>query len=288
MTRTGSAPVLLVVGAVVSVQFGAAFAAILIGIVGVAGSVALRLGLAFLVLVLVARPRLRGHPPAAWRDVVLFGLALAAMNTAFYASLARLPLAVAVTIEFVGPMALAAALSRRWQDGLAVLAAASGVVLIARVATTGWADLDLLGLGLALTAGAAWAAYILLSGRVGAHFPGLDGLALAMAVAALVTVPAGIAVAGTSLAAPKVLAWGLGVALLSSAIPYSLELLALRALPAGVFGVLLSIEPAAAALAGFLILGELLGVDQLAGMALVVAASVAITRRPSHQVSSPG
>jgi inner membrane transporter RhtA len=263
-----------VLAAVVSVQFGGALAATLVPEIGAAGSVTLRLLFAALVLGAVARPRLRGHSRSAWLTVVLFGLALGLMNLSFYASLARLPIGVAVTIEFLGPLTLATVLSRRLVDVLAVVAAGAGVTLISQALTVPLADLDWVGLGLAATAGACWAAYIILSRRTGAAFASLDGLALAMVVALVAVAPFGL---GTvPLWSGEVVAKGLGIALLSSVLPYSLELLALRRLSPRVFGILLSLEPAAAALAGWLVLGQSLTGHQLAGMALVVAASAVV------------
>jgi len=267
------APV-LVLFAVVSVQFGGALAATLVPTIGAAGSVTLRLLIGTVILLAVARPSLRRHDRRAWATVVLFGLALGGMNWAFYASLGRLPIGVAVTVEFLGPLTLTAALSRRPKDVAAVLAAAAGVVLISEALTTDLADLDLLGLGLALAAGAGWAAYIVLSARTGAAFSQLDGLALAMVVATVVVLPFGATSAGEWTG--QVLLKGLGIAVLSSVLPYSLELLALRRLSAKVFGIMLSLEPAVAALAGLLILHQRLGVWQLLGMALVVCASALV------------
>ncbi|MGI8946515.1 MAG: EamA family transporter [Ornithinimicrobium sp.] len=287
MTRSDSAtrvrvhPVVLVLAAVLSVQFGGALAATLLPLIGVVGSVTVRLVLAALVLGVLVRPRLRGRARGDWLLVGSFAVTLTAMNLAFYASLVRLPIGVAVTIEFLGPLTLAAVTSRRGRDLAAVGAALCGVVLISEVATTPWGQVDLLGLVLAATAGACWAGYILLSRGTGSRFEGLDGIAICMAIGALLLLPWGIWSAGSALLDPEVLARGLGIALLSSAIPYSLELLALRHLAAGVFGVLLSLEPAAAALAGLLVLGQTLGVVQLSGMALVVMASILVLGRPA-------
>lgn len=274
-------PTVLVLASILSVQFGGALAVTLIPLVGVFGSVLLRLVLGVAVLLVVARPRLSGHPGAHWRTAVGFGLALAVMNTAFYGSLTRLPIGVAVTVEFLGPLVLAASLSRRPRDALAVLAAAAGVCLIAQVFQVRLAELDLLGVGLALLAGGAWAGYILLSGRTGAAFPGLDGLTVAMLVASVAVVPAGLLDAGSRLATSEALVRGAGVALLSSVLPYSLELLALRRMDPRVFGILLSLEPAVAALAGLLVLGQTLTPIQLVGMSFVVAASVTTVRPES-------
>ena len=265
---------LLVLGGIVSVQFGGALAATLIPHVGVGGSVLMRLGFATVILLMLVRPHVRGHGAAAWRTVIGFGVALGLMNWSFYGALSRLHIGVAVTVEFIGPLVLAAALSRRLLDGVAVLAAAFGVVLISRMTEVPLGSLDWLGLGLALTAGACWAAYVVLSGRTGARFDGLDGLAIAMCVATAVVVPVGaFTVRGWS--APD-LARGLGIAVLSSVLPYSLELMALRRLSARVFGVLLSLEPAVAALAGFVVLRQHLGLRQLSGIALVVGASTLV------------
>lgn len=262
---------LLVLGGIVSVQFGGALAATLVPEIGAGGSVLLRVAFAALLLLLFVRPRLRGHSRGAWLTVAAFGVALGLMNWAFYGSLAHLPLGVAVTVEFLGPLLLTTVLSRRVLDFAAVLAAALGVLLISRALTVAWSELSWTGLLLAATAGACWAAYILLSARTGAAFAGLDGLALALAVSVVVVLPAGLSTVG-SWTGEHVLK-GLGLAVLSSLLPYSLELLALRRLNPSVFGILLSLEPGVAALAGLVILGQVLEPLQLVGLALVVLAS---------------
>lgn len=269
-------PAVLVLLAVVSVQFGGALAATLLPLVGVPGSVLMRLLFASAILLAWVRPRIRGRSRADWTTVGLFAVALTTMNLSFYASLERLPIGVAVTIEFLGPLALAAATSRQGRDVFAVAAALVGVLLISQALTTPWAEMDLLGIGLAATAGACWAAYIVLSRRTGARFEGLDGIALCLAIGGLLLLPWGVLSASTSLLDGEALTRGLGIALLSSAIPYSLELIALRRLSAGTFGVLLSLEPAFAALAGLLVLGQVLDGPQILGMGLVVVASVAV------------
>ena len=257
-------------------QLGGAVAVTLLDDVGVLGSVTVRLVLAAMLLLALARPSLRGRDRWDWATVAGFGVVLAGMNSAFYGSLDRLPIGVAVTVEFTGPLVLAAVTSRRARDLLAVLAALAGVVLICEVLTVPWASLDLVGIGLAATAGACWAAYILLSGRAGSRFERLDGIALSMAVGALVVAPVGVLTAGADMLDTHVLLLGLGVAVLSSALPYSFELVALRTLAAGVFGVLLSLEPAAAALAGLVVLGQELDAVQLVGMACVVVAGALV------------
>jgi inner membrane transporter RhtA len=280
-TGTGAAdtaapfrPVALVVAAVVSVQFGGALAATLVREVGAGGSVLLRLLFATAILGAIARPRLRRLSRRATLVVVGFGLSLGLMNLAFYASLGRLPIGVAVTIEFLGPLTLATVLSRRWRDVGAVLAAALGVVLISEVLQTSWGDLEWAGLGLAALAGACWAAYIIASRHAGREFEQLEGLALAMAVALLVALPFGVGSVGSW--SGETLLKGLGIAVLSSVLPYSFELAALRRLSPRVFGVLLSLEPAAAAVAGLLLLGQRLALVQVVGMALVIAASALV------------
>lgn len=271
--RTFPAPV-LVLAAIVSVQFGGALAATLVPEIGAGGSVVLRLLFATVILVALVRPRLRGHDRRAWATVTAFGIALGLMNYTFYASLAYLPIGVAVTVEFIGPLTLAAALSRRIADALSVLLAGVGILLISEALTLPPDELPWRGLALAATAGACWAAYIILSGRTGALFDRLEGLAIAMIVATSITLPFGIQSIGAW--TPEVLAKGLGIALMSSVIPYSLELLALRRMTAQVFGIMLSLEPAVAAFAGLVILGQVLTAIQLLGMSLVVVASAVV------------
>lgn len=265
---------LLVLGAIVSVQFGGALAATLVPEIGAAGSVVLRLLFATVILVAMVRPRWRGHSRAAWTTVVSFGVALGLMNFAFYAALAYLPIGVAVTVEFIGPLTLAAALSKRVADALSVALAAVGIVLISEALTMPLGELPWRGLLLAGAAGVCWAAYIIFAGRTGAAFDRLEGLAIAMVVATAITLPFGISTIGSW--TPEVLAKGLGIALLSSVLPYSLELLALRRMTAQVFGIMLSLEPAVAAIAGLAILGQRLTVVQLLGMSLVVVASAIV------------
>lgn len=280
MSRVDAVPApLLVLAGVVSVQFGGALAATLVPQIGAAGSVVLRLLLATALLLVIARPRWRGHSRRDWVTVICFGVALGLMNFAFYASLGHLPIGVAVTIEFIGPLALAAVLSRRPRDLLAVAAAAIGVLLISQALSLPLDELEGTGIVLALAAGACWAGYIIFSGRTGAAFPQLEGLAMAMVVATVVVLPFGIwdvSVHGTGAWDGTVLLKGLGIAVLSSVLPYSLELVALRRLAPAVFGILLSLEPAVAALAGLLVLGQRLSPVQLGGMALVVLASVLV------------
>ncbi len=274
---TGSIPppglVLLAIG---SYQLGAAIAKGLFATLGPGGAVFLRVGFAAVVLLVLGRPRLRGHERSAYGAAVLFGLALAGMNFAFFAALDRIPLGTAVTVEFIGPLGVAVVGSRRRLGLLWVLLAAAG---LAALAPWGGSGLDPVGVGLALLAGCFWAGYILLGVRVGRVFERGTGLALAMAVAAVVLVPAGIIGGGGDLLRPSLLVAGLGVALLSSVVPYSLELEALRRMPASVFAILLSSDPAIAALVGFLALGETLGLRAVGAIALVTVAAVGSARR---------
>jgi inner membrane transporter RhtA len=270
-------PVVFVLGAATSIQFGAALAATIFDDIGPAGTSLLRIGIAAVILVTLLRPDPRRHDRRDLRLVVLFGLALGVMNLSFYEALHRIPLGVAVTIEFAGPVAVAVALSRRPLDLVWVVLAVAGIVLLADPFGAG--GIDPAGLAFVLVAAAAWAAYILLAQRASARFEGLAGLALASAVAALVPLVPGVLEAGADLLSPGVLALGAIVAVLSSVIPYSLETEALRRIPARVFGVLMSLEPAVAALAGFLVLGQRLGARELVAIALVIAASIGVTRR---------
>jgi inner membrane transporter RhtA len=260
----------LVMGAVASVQIGAAVATTLFDELGPAGTVLLRTGFAAVALFVLWRPRLRGQSRGALRDALMFGLALAGMNLSFYAALDRIPLGIAVTLEFTGPFAVAVATSRRARDLMWVALAAGGIVLLSPGIHGG---LDTTGALFALLAGAFWASYIVLAARVGRAFSGGQGLTLAMIVATVVLLPGGIVAGGAELGDPGLLAAGVAVALLSSAIPYSLELEALRRLPKGTFGVLMSLEPAVAAVVGLVALGQDLSVAEVVAIGLVVAAS---------------
>ena len=269
-------PTLLVLASIASVQFGAAFAKTLFDELGAGGTVFVRTLVAAIVLVLIWRPRLTGHERRDLGLALVFGLVLAAMNFCFYSSIERIPLGIAVTFEFVGPLGVAVFGSRRPLDLLWVVLAAAGILLLSDLGSGG--GLDRLGVALALLAGVLWAAYILLSARMGRAFPGGAGLAIAMVVATVPLAPVGIADGGSQLLVPEVLLAGVAVGLLGSAIPYALELEALRTMPVGVFGVLMSLEPAVAALAGFVVLDEGLVTRELVAIALVVAASAGAAR----------
>jgi inner membrane transporter RhtA len=266
VSRERSVAVGLVLAAAGSLQVGAAFAVTLFDDLGPAGAAFLRLAFAAVVLWAIWRPRLDGD----LRLAAAFGVALGLMNWSIYESIDRIPLGVAVTIEFAGPLLVAVIGSRRPLDGFWIALAAAGIVLLA---DPGGGSIDALGVLFALTAAACWMAYIYLSQRTGQAFPGGSGLALAMAVGALVVLPAGVIEGGSALVEPDLLASAFVVALASSVLPYSLELEALRRLPAAVFGVLMSLEPAVAALAGFVVLGQDLGARELLAIGMVVVAS---------------
>ena len=266
-------PTVLVTFSIVSVQLGAAIAKTLFDSLGPGGTVFMRITFAALVLVLLVRPKLRGYDRAGYLVAGLFGLALSAMNLSIYLAIDRIPLGVAVTLEFVGPLGLAVAGSRRVLDLLWVVLAAAGILLLAPLGLFGGMDLDPVGAAFALLAGCLWASYILLSARTGSAFPGGTGLVIALCVGTVILCPFGIADAGYALLDPKLLVAGFGVAMLSSAIPFSLELEALRKIPARVFGVLMSLEPAVAALAGLVVLGERLGMRAVAAVFFVTVAA---------------
>ena len=259
---------------ILSVQLGAAFAKALFGEISPTGMVWLRLVTSALVLGLVARPVWRGRARGDWAVVVGFGVTLGVMNWSIYQAFARIPLGVAVTIEFVGPLAIAVLGSRRPRDLVWVALAGAGVLLLGLQP----GDVTLAGAGFALLAGAMWAAYILLSASTGARWPGLDGLAVASVVATVLLAPVAVGSSGEALLDPRILAIGAMVGLLSSVVPYSLEMMALRRLRPAVFSILMSLEPAVAALVAIVVLGEYLTPAQWVAMACVVVASVGATR----------
>jgi inner membrane transporter RhtA len=278
-------PELLLLGSIGSVQFGAAIASRLFPTAGPGGTVLLRLGLSALALTAAVRPSLRGRTRADLAAVTAYGLVLGTMNWSFYEALARLPLGVAVTIEFVGPLGLAVLGSRRRLDLLWALLAAGGVGLL--VLRDDRHGVTAYGVLLVLVAAACWAGYILLSQRVGRTFGSLDGLAIALCVGTVVVLPAGLVQGGSTLLRPGVLGTGAAVALLSSLLPYSLELVALRRLRAATFGLLMSLEPAVAALAGVLVLGQPVTGVLAVAVAMVVVASAGTTLTQSGPQTGP-
>ena len=287
-SRLGTTPaVLLVIAGLACQEVGASLAVLLFPTVGPLGMVMLRLVFSAVVLLIIARPRLRGHARSAWLSVLWFGVVLAGMNGLFYLALERLPLGVTVTIEVLGPLVLSIVASRRASAWLWALLALAGVIALGG---GGWDDLDPLGVLFALGAAASWAFYILASARVGRAFPRLDGLALAMTAGALLSLPFGITDAGTALLRLDILALGAAVAVLSSTIPYAFELIALRRLPAAAFAILMSLAPATASLAGFIFLGQTLSWLEMVGIALVIAASIGAVRtsaRAAREASEP-
>jgi inner membrane transporter RhtA len=264
----------LVIGGIVSVQFGAAIAKELFPVVPPTAMVWLRLVTSAVIFLLVARPRVRGRTRRDWLVAFGFGVSLMTMNWAIYQSFARIPLGIAVTIEFLGPLAVAVIGSRRLSHLIWVVLAAAGVALFGlSPASLTWA-----GVGFALLSGLGWACYILLSAQTGRYWSGISGLAVASLVGAIFLAAPAVVEAGATLLEPRVLLLGLAVGLLSSVVPYSLELTALRRITPRIFGILMSLEPAAAALAAILLLGEFLKPLQWLAMACVVIASVGATR----------
>jgi inner membrane transporter RhtA len=266
-----------VLAGILSVQLGASFAKDVFDEVSPTGIVWLRMATAALVVGLVARPALRGRSRGDWYVALAFGLNLGFMNWAFYQAISRIPIGIAVTIEFMGPLTLAVAFSRRARDLVWVLLAGAGVVLLGVQP----GDVNLPGVVFSLLAAASWAAYILLSKRTGTRWPGLDGLAVAGIVAAALLAPFALVGSGSDLLDPRIIALGAAVGLLSSVVPYSFEMIALRTIKPRVFSILMSLEPAAAALAAMLVLGEFLTAWQWVALACVVVASVGATRSGS-------
>lgn len=277
----------MVLGSCSSLQVGAACAARLFPYIGSLSATFLRLLVAAVVLLVAARPRAHRWQRGQWGAVALFGLSLAAMNGGFYESIARIPLGTAVTIEFLGPLTLAAVLSRRLRDLVWVVLAAIGVATLGLAHQSAGHHLDALGVAFALVAGVFWALYILAARRVGGLVPGQGGLAVAVGIGALVLLPVGIAGAVRTVGNPHLLLLAAGTGLLASVIPYSLELSALRRLPAHVFGVLLSLEPAIAATAGWLLLGQEQGPWEWVAVAVVVAASAGSTLSAQPRTAEP-
>lgn len=272
----------LVVASIWSVQSGAAIAKDLFDLVPPTAMVWMRLATSAIIFALVVRPRLRGRTRADWQVALAFGVALATMNWAIYQSFARIPLGVAVTIEFLGPLTVAVVGSRRPRDLVWVALAGTGVLLLGFTRS----NLTLAGVAFALLAGAGWAAYILLSAQTGQRWSGISGLAIASVVGAVALAPPAILEAGTTLLQPRVLLLGVAVGLLSSVIPYSLELTALRRMPPRVFSILMSLEPAAAALAAMILLAEFLSWSQWLALVCVVAASVGAARTARPQAEA--
>lgn len=274
----------LVLASIASVQFGSAVARTLFDDLGAAGVTLLRLALAAVILAVATRPRLRTWSAAAWRAAALLGVVMAGMNLIFYLALRTVPLGTAVTVEFLGPLLLALVQTRRVTDLLWALLAAAGVVLLG-VSSGGAAPLG--GLALAFVAGLCWAGYIVFSARLGGLVPGTGGLAVSLAVGALLVLPFGLSGAAAVVRHPALLIGGTAVALLSSVFSYGLEINALRRIPTRVFGILMSLEPAAAAIAGLLVLHQRLGAVEIAALLLVTLASAGVTLGRRAAVPEP-
>ncbi|WP_203913734.1 EamA family transporter [Rhizocola hellebori] len=283
MSTPRISPVWLVLIGILSVQFGAVVSKGLFAEIPPVGMVFLRLTTSSLILLAFFRPRLRGRTVADWRPVLALGFALGAMNWAFYESFARIPLGVAVTIEFAGPLLVAAFGSRRPRDLVWVGLAAAGITLFG----VGPTKVDAIGFGLALVAGGCWALYIVSTAATGRRWAGVEGLAVASTIATLGIAPFAVAQAGQQLLDPRLLALGALVGLLSSVVPYSLEMVALRTMPPRVFGILMSLEPAVAALVAAILLSEWLTPLQVVAIACVTAASVGAARTESGPKAQP-
>ncbi|GAA3977794.1 EamA family transporter [Actinomadura viridis] len=279
-------PALILLG-IMSLQVGAGLAKHLFDRMPPSAMVLMRLLTSAVVLGFLARGALRGvlrdHSRRSLAVAGCFGLSLALMNYSIYQSFSRIPLGMAVTIEFLGPLLVSIVASRRARDLAWAVLAGAGVVMLAR----GGGEADLVGIGFALLAGACWAAYILLSAATGRRFAGSSGLALASVVGTFAILPVGVAEGGSALLDPRLLALGIGVGLLSSVIPYSLELEALRRMPARVFGILMSLEPAVAALVGVVLLGEILTGRQWVAIGCVIVACAGAALGPGGAVAGP-
>jgi inner membrane transporter RhtA len=274
-TYASSHPTLLVILSIASTQIGAAFSKSLFPEVGSAGMVFLRVGFSAISLLTLCRPKWAEQIQQNIKILISFGVVLALMNLSFYASIERIPIGIAVTIEFIGPLGLAAMRSKRWLDILWVVLAFLGLLLLTPV---GGENLDSWGILFALIAACFWAMYILLSAQVGQAVPGIEGLCWAMMVGAIILAPVGIMSAGSALLQPRLLAIGFAVATLSSTIPYSLEMVALKSLPVNVFGILMSLEPMCAAIAGLVILGETLTLRSMVAIVLVSVAAAGTSK----------
>lgn len=265
-------PILLLLIAMVSIQIGATIAKGLFPLVGAPGASALRLGLGALILIVAMRPWRTMPGPGEWRALLLYGAALGCMNLLYYMSLRTVPIGIAVSLEFVGPLAVAVFGSRRALDFLWVALAAGGLLLLLPIGTGG-SDIDPLGAAYALAAGAFWAGYILFGKKAGGDL-GAGSVAWGTIIAALLVVPVGVADAGMALLNPALLPMALGVAILSTALPYTLEMAALTRMPAHLFGTLMSVEPAIGALSGLILLGEHLAPMQWAAIGAIIMASL--------------
>lgn len=281
LSAKSPSPIGLLLLSILSVQFGSALAKSLFSDLGPWGVVFLRVAFSALILFVIGRPQFNHTVRQNFKTVVTYGIVLTMMNSLFYASIDRIPLGIAISLEFTGPLGLSVLKSQRWLDGLWAVLALVGIVLLTPI--TG-AVLDPLGMFLALAAGVCWALYILLAAKVGSLLPGVEGLTWGLIVGTVMLLPIGIGTTGSALLNPRLLALGASVALLSSMVPYSLEMMALRSLPIKVFGVMLSLEPMMGVVAGFLILGETLSARSLTACLLV---SIAAAGAAQFQTAPP-
>lgn len=276
-------PTLLVLLAIISIQVGAALATGLFPVLGAEGTVAVRIVFSALILILVSRrrlPRLAKSFALYWPILLAFGLCIAMMNFFFYKSIARIPLGTAVAFEFIGPLGVAALTSRRRSHFAWVCLAAVGIILLSPLSGV---DLDTLGVLFALLAAAGWACFIILAARVGKQVPGNDGVIIAMAIAALTMLPFAAPVATVLFSDPVLILACLGIALISTTLPFTFEFAALKRMPARNYGVLVSVEPAVAAIVGALMLGELIGLQSMVAVACVVIAAIGISISDGRQ-----
>ena len=285
-SRSPLVPVVLVIVAIVSIQLGAAIAKTLFPLIGPQGTTALRLAFSSVLMLVILRPWRMRVTRAAWRTIVSYGLALGGMNLLFYMALRTVPLGIAVALEFSGPLALAMLSSRRPIDFVWIALAVFGLLVL--LPLQGARDIDPTGAIYALGAGTCWALYIFFGQKAGTG-RGPEVVAAAVAIAAILVVPIGIAEAGASLFQPSLIVPGLGIAILSTALPYSLEMAAMTRLPARTFGTLMSLQPAFGALSGLVFLGEYLDLRQWLAIGAIIVASIGATMtiRPKAAVTAP-
>ncbi len=257
---------------IVSVQSGASFSKYLFPVIGAEGTTALRQLFATLILLALFRPWSSGPARQHWGIIALYGAVLGIMNLTFYMAIARIPLGIAVALEFTGPLAVAILSSRRWSDFVWVACAIAGLLMLIPL-HGGTGAIDPVGIVWALVAALCWGIYIIVGQKVSDRVHGGKAVAIGMLLSTVFTLPIGMMHAGAMLWSWDVVPWGVGIAILSSAIPYSLEMMALKHIPAKTFGLMMSLEPAVAALMGLVILNERLSLWQWLAIALVIVAS---------------
>ncbi|AKK04916.1 putative permease, DMT superfamily [Corynebacterium mustelae] len=278
--------VLLILGSMFSLQFGAAFATTLFPILGPWATTSIRLSIAGTIVLIITRPSIRTWTRTQWKHVIRFGLAMGLMNTFFYAGLERIPLGTAVTIEFLGPLTLAALLSRSARDYLWVSLAVGGIGLLGIESLLSTTSLDPVGVVFILAAAVFWALYILTSATVGRHVPGAGGLGVAMLIGTVPTLPAGISHIPTFVTDPSLLLIAVGTAVFASLVPYSLEFMALKIVPNHTFGILMSLEPVVAGFMGWVLLSQPISVLGAAAIVLVMVASIGTTTTSSRETTT--